>query len=65
MDVMKGGEIMTNRRKEALDKIMNAIPNMSEFEKGRLYGRAEAMEDDNRNIDCLMKVSEKRKERQQ
>lgn len=38
---------MTAKRQEALDKIMDAIPKMSDFEKGRLYGRAEAMEEEN------------------
>lgn len=38
---------MTDRQQEALDKIMDAIPKMSDFEKGRLYGRAEAMEEEN------------------
>jgi len=38
---------MSERQKEALDKIMAAVPRMSDFEKGRLYGRAEAMEEEN------------------
>ena len=38
---------MSERQKEALDKIMEAIPKMDDFEIGRLLGRAEAMEADN------------------
>ena len=37
---------MTDIQKKALDKIMEAVPLMSDFEKGRLYGRAEAMEEE-------------------
>jgi hypothetical protein len=39
---------MSERQQEALKKIFEAIPHMSEFEQGRLYGRAEAMEEENR-----------------
>ena len=38
---------MSERQKEALEKIMNAIPKLDDFEMGRLLGRAEAMEIEN------------------
>ena len=38
---------MNERQREILSKILEAIPRMSDFEKGRLYGRAEAMEEEN------------------
>jgi hypothetical protein len=46
-EATQGGERMSERQQEALKKIMDAIPKMSEFERGRLYGRAEAMEEEN------------------
>lgn len=41
---------MNEKQKEALSKILEAIPKMSEFEQGRLYGRAEAMEEENMKL---------------
>lgn len=38
---------MSEKQREALDKIMKAIPNLDDFEMGRLLGRAEAMESEN------------------
>ena len=38
---------MSERQKEALVKIMNAIPKLDDFELGRLLGRAEQMESEN------------------
>ena len=38
---------MSEREKKALETILNAIPKMSEFQKGRLYGIAETMEEQN------------------
>ena len=51
---------MSERQREALNKIMEAIPKMSEFEQGRLFGRAEAMEEEN-----LKKKEEKAEEMQE
>lgn len=39
---------MSEKQKEVLATIMDAVPNLSEFQKGRLYGMAEAMEEKNR-----------------
>ena len=39
---------MSEKEKKALETILNAVPKMSEFQKGRLYGIAEAMEEQNR-----------------
>lgn len=39
---------MSEREKKALETIMTAVPNMSEFQQGRLYGYAEAMEEANK-----------------
>ncbi len=38
---------MNQNQREVLSKILAAVPKMSEFEQGRLYGRAEAMEEEN------------------
>ena len=38
---------MSERQKEALEKIMSNIPKLDDFELGRLLGRAEQMESDN------------------
>lgn len=38
---------MSDKEKEALNKILEAVPKMSDFQKGRLYGIAEAMEEKN------------------
>lgn len=40
---------MSDKEKKALDTIFNAIPKMSEFQRGRLYGMAEAMEEQNKS----------------
>ncbi|MDE7156460.1 MAG: hypothetical protein K2O02_00555 [Lachnospiraceae bacterium] len=40
---------MSEKEKKALDTIFKAIPKMSEFQKGRLYGMAEAMEEQNKS----------------
>lgn len=40
---------MSDKEKKALDTIFKAIPKMSEFQKGRLYGMAEAMEEQNKS----------------
>lgn len=42
---------MSEREKKALERIVKAIPNMSEFQQGRLYGHAEAMEELNEQKD--------------
>ena len=34
--------------KKALETILEAVPKMSDFQKGRLYGIAETMEEQNR-----------------
>ena len=39
---------MSEKEKKVLETILNAVPKMSEFQKGRLYGIAEAMEEQNR-----------------
>ena len=39
---------MSEKEKKALETILNAVPKMSEFQKGRLYGIAETMEEQNR-----------------
>lgn len=39
---------MSEKEEKALKTILNAVPKMSEFQKGRLYGIAEAMEEQNR-----------------
>ena len=36
------------KEKKALEIILKAVPKMSEFQKGRLYGIAEAMEEQNK-----------------
>ena len=36
---------MSEKQKEALEKIMETIPMLSDFEKGRLLGHAEQMEE--------------------
>lgn len=38
---------MSEKEKKALEKILNAVPKMSDFQKGRLYGIAESMEEQN------------------
>lgn len=40
---------MSEREKEALETILKAVPQMSEFQKGRLYGIAETMEEQNKS----------------
>lgn len=40
---------MSENEKNALETILNAIPKMSEFQKGRLYGIAETMEEQNKD----------------
>lgn len=44
----KAGEIMSEMEKKALETICKAVPKLSEFQKGRLYGMAEMMEEQNR-----------------
>lgn len=44
----KAGEIMSEMEKKALETICKAVPKPSEFQKGRLYGMAEMMEEQNR-----------------
>ena len=39
---------MSEREKKALETILDAVPKMSDFQKGRLYGIAETMEEQNR-----------------
>lgn len=39
---------MSEREKKALETILEAVPKMSDFQKGRLYGIAETMEEQNR-----------------
>ena len=39
---------MSEKEEKALKTILNAVPKMSEFQKGRLYGIAEAMEEQNK-----------------
>ena len=39
---------MSEKEKRALETIMTVVPNLSEFQKGRLYGYAEAMEEGNK-----------------
>lgn len=39
---------MSENEKEVLKTILDAVPKMSEFQKGRLYGIAEAMEEQNK-----------------
>ena len=36
---------MSEKEKKALETILKALPKMSEFQKGRLYGIAETMEE--------------------
>lgn len=38
---------MSEKEKNAIKKIWNALPHMSDFQLGRLYGFAEAMEEQN------------------
>lgn len=40
---------MSEKEKKALETILNAVPKMSEFQKGRLYGIAETMEEQNKD----------------
>lgn len=40
---------MSDKEKKALNTIFKAIPKMSEFQRGRLYGMAEAMEEQNKS----------------
>ncbi len=40
---------MSEKEKKALETILNAVPKMSEFQKGRLYGIAETMEEQNKS----------------
>lgn len=47
--LMKGVNVMSEREKEALETILKAVPQMSEFQKGRLYGIAETMEEQNKS----------------
>ncbi len=39
---------MSEKEKKAIQTILNAVPKMSEFQKGRLYGMAEMMEENNK-----------------
>lgn len=39
---------MSEKEKKALETILKAVPQMSEFQKGRLYGIAETMEEQNK-----------------
>lgn len=39
---------MSEKEKKTLETILTAVPKMSEFQKGRLYGFAEAMEESNK-----------------
>ena len=39
---------MSENEKKALETILKAIPKMSEFQKGRLYGIAETLEEQNK-----------------
>ena len=39
---------MSEKEKKALETILGAIPKMSDFQKGRLYGYAERMEEQNK-----------------
>jgi hypothetical protein len=39
---------MSEKEKKALETILEAVPKMSDFQKGRLYGIAETMEEQNR-----------------
>lgn len=38
---------MSEKEKKALETIAKALPQMSDFQKGRLFGMAEAMEEQN------------------
>lgn len=44
----EGSEYMSEKEKKTLETILRAVPKMSEFQKGRLYGIAEAMEEQNK-----------------
>lgn len=39
---------MSEKEKNALETICKAVPKLSEFQKGRLYGMAEMMEEQNK-----------------
>lgn len=39
---------MSEKEKKALETICKAVPKLSEFQKGRLYGIAEMMEEQNK-----------------
>ena len=39
---------MSEKERKTLETILTAVPKMSEFQKGRLYGFAEAMEESNK-----------------
>lgn len=54
---------MSENEKNALETILNAIPKMSEFQKGRLYGIAETMEEQNK--DNTKKETETKKQLQE
>lgn len=51
---------MSDKEKKALETILKAVPQMSEFQKGRLYGIAETMEEQNRNKDHSASQAERR-----
>lgn len=44
----KDVKIMSEKERKTLETILTAVPKMSEFQKGRLYGFAEAMEESNK-----------------
>ncbi len=39
---------MSEREKQALETIIRQVPKLSDFQKGRLYGMAEMMEEQNK-----------------
>lgn len=41
----KGGENMSEKEKQIVEKLKEVLPNMSDFDKGYLLGKAETMAD--------------------
>lgn len=50
----KGGENMSEKEKQIVEKLKEVLPNMSDFDKGYLLGKAETMADaaDNKGNTC-------------
>lgn len=42
---------MSEKEKEVVEKLRDAIPNMSEFDKGYILGKVEQMAQDNKKIE--------------